>query len=74
MRTLLRRNGGQCVHARIHAVLLNLCTFSSRDELKIEIFQCKHNSESIGGVVTPHTCTHILLNEQFQTLTCNDVS
>ena len=29
----------------------------------------KYNSESIGGGVFPDTCTHLLLNEQFLTLT-----
>ena len=28
----------------------------------------KMNSESIGGVIFPDTCTHLLLNEQFLTL------
>ncbi len=34
----------------------------------------KINSESIGVVVFHDTCTHILLNEQFQTLACKAVS
>ena len=34
----------------------------------------KINSESIGGDVFPDTCTHLLLNGQFLTLTCKDVS
>ena len=44
MRTLLRRNGGQCVPTCIYAVLLinNLCIFPSPDGLKLDIFQCKY--------------------------------
>ena len=34
----------------------------------------KYNSEYIGGVVFPYTCIHFVLNEQFLTLTCKDVS
>ena len=39
---ILRRNGRQCVHACIHAVLHNLWTFYSHDELKVDIVQCKY--------------------------------
>ena len=37
------------------------------------ISNVKFNSESIGGVVFPHTCTQLILNEQFLTSTSKDV-
>ena len=40
----------------------------------MDILYVRINSESIGDVVFPDTCTHLLLNEQFLTLTCKDVS
>ena len=74
----MRRSGRQCVHACIHAcihaVLLNVCRFPSHDGLKWIFSNVKKNSESMGGVVFPHTCTYLRLNEQFLTLTCKDVS
>ena len=39
-------------------------------DLKCIFSNVKINSESIGGVVLPDTCTHLLLNKQFLTLTC----
>ena len=48
--------------------------FPHMTDLKWTFSNVKINSESIGGVVFPDTCTHLLLNEQFLTLTCKDVS
>ena len=38
--TIMRRSGGQWVHAciHVHAVLLNLSTLLSYDRLKVDIF------------------------------------
>ena len=48
--------------------------FPHTTNLKWIFSNVKFNSESIGGVVFPDTCTHLLLNEQFLTLTFKDVS
>ena len=48
--------------------------FPHMTDLKWIFSNVKINSESIGGVVFSDTCTHLLLNEQFLTLTCKDVS
>ena len=44
------------------------------DYITSEYSNVKYNSESIGGVVFPDTCTHLPLNEQFLTLPCKVVS
>ena len=41
LRTLMCRSGRQCVHTFIHAVWLNLSTFSSHQIFKVDIFQCR---------------------------------
>ena len=41
--------------------------FSHMTDLKWIFSNVKINSEAIGGFVFPHTCTHLILNEQFLT-------
>ena len=48
--------------------------FPHKTDLKLIFSNLKIDSESIGGVVFPYKCTHLLLIEQFVTLTCKDVS
>ena len=48
--------------------------FSHMTDLKWIFSNVNINSESIGGVVFSDTYTHLLLNEQFLTLTCKVVS
>ena len=48
--------------------------FPHLTDLKWIFANVKFNSESIDGVVSPHTCACLLLNEQFLTLTYKDAS
>ena len=62
-----------CTRAYIQFDLIYV-HFPHITNLKWIFSNVKINSKSIGGVVFPHTWTHLLLNEQFLTLTCKVVS
>ena len=60
-----------CAYMQFDLICVN---FPRMADLKWIFSNVKINSESIGSVVFPDTCTHLLLIEQFLTLTCKDVS
>ena len=72
MRTVLHRNRGHCMHTWSLTYFMYISVTYER--LKGDVFQInvKIYSESIGGADYPHTCTHLLLNKQFMTLSCKD--
>ena len=65
--------GNICTRAYMQFDLIEVL-FHHMTYLKWIFSNVKNYSESIGGVVFPDTCTHLLLNEQFLTSTCKIVS